>query len=685
MKETVRPHTNSRGFGLLELRFMIAVIAIAAVLMTTATASQGTARIDLSAQPQTSADSQHLYAAPSVSPGENLRLVVNGLGSGATRFQWQFKQADLLGATNRTLTLTNVAEKSAGEYSVIFTDASGSTSTVSLNLMIDPTFAKVTTSPIVTDVDYSSGGTWGDYNNDGLLDLFVYNGMDGVAYAPFLYQNNGNGIFTRAERGAHLYLSNESYSAAWGDYDNDGNLDLFVSSTSRNMLFHNNGDGSFTQITGSPMIEMSSIGTWVDYDNDGYLDLFLAGTQTKLSHNSLYRNNGDGTFTAVTNNVLVTDTGMMVGGAWADYDNDGFPDVFVVGGGFQPSRLYHNNGDGTFTRVNEGNIVTDLASSRGCAWGDYDNDGFLDLFVVNQNGEKNYLYHNNGDGTFTRVMSGDIVNDIASTTSNCSCGSYGCAWGDYDNDGFLDLYVGNEGSPDIQPTVVNFLYHNNGDGTFTRIRTGSPANEYSDSWGVAWADYNNDGFLDLFASRGDGRGNSLYQNNGNSNGWLVVRLVGTVSNRAAIGAKVWVKAVLGGKSQWQVRQITGGSVLHGSNELRANFGLGQSPKADVLRIEWPSGAVQEFTDVPAKQILNIEEPPRLSVRVGNVPQLFLRGGRGLQYDIQQSSDLRSWASASSISVTNLNGFALIPLPEWPDSKPHFFRAQGQVRTKVEAH
>ena len=147
-----------------------------------------------------------------------------------------------------------------------------------------------------------------------------------------------------------------------------------------------------------------------------------------------------------------------------------------------------------FTKVTTGSIVNDLGYSGAAAWGDYDNDGFLDLFVANINGPNNFLYHNNGDGTFTRITNGIVVNDPANSPPGCDCGSYGCAWGDYDNDGFLDLFVTNEGPPALVPTVVNFLYHNNGDGTFTKITTGSPVNEYSDSWGCAWADYDNDGF-----------------------------------------------------------------------------------------------------------------------------------------------------------------------------------------------
>jgi len=237
------------------------------------------------------------------------------------------------------------------------------------------------------------------------------------------------------------------------------------------------------------------------------------------------------------------------------------------------------------------------------------------------------------------------------------------------------LFVTNEGDPNIAPTVVNFLYHNNGDGTFTKITTGSPANEYSDSWGCSWVDYDNDGFLDLSASRGDGRGNYLYRNNGNSNSWLKVNLVGTTSNRSAIGAKVRLNASIGGVSRWQSRQITGGSGWTGHNELRADFGLGDATNVGTVRIEWPSGTVQEFPNVAAKQILTITEPSRLLAATTNgVPQFSLKGGRGFQYEIDASTDLFAWSPIGVLTVTNLNGMALIVDTNPTASDRRFYRA-----------
>lgn len=573
-------------------------------------------------------------------------------------FQWRFATTNLSGATKSSLTLTNILITNAGDYDAVLTDGSGTATSQGAHLEVDATFTKINTGPIVTDLGYSGGGTWGDYNNDGSLDLFIFNGsLDGPTYAPFLYRNNGDGTFAKVTNGPPVNDPAESASACWGDYDNDGNLDLFAATTGRNLLYHNNGDGAFTRITTAGNILLDSARTlgaaWVDYDNDGLLDLFVTTADSSANaHNFLYRNNGGGTFSSITNSILVTDRGSSLGCVWGDYDNDGHLDLFVCGGrglgnGLAPNRLYHNKGDGTFTKVSTGSLATDVGYSGPCAWGDYDNDGSLDLFVANVGGLKNFLYHNNGDGTFTRTTNGIVVTNVAD--------AFGCAWGDYDNDGFLDLFVSNRNINGSNPAVVNFLDHNNGDGTFTKITAGSPVNEDSDSWGCSWSDYDNDGFLDLFVARGGGRSNYLYRNNGNNNSWLTVKLIGTVSNRSAIGAKVRVKAIIGGVSRWQLRQISGGSGWVGYNELRANFGLGDATNIDLVRIEWPSGTVQEFHDVVVKRFLTVAEPPRLNAGA-TLPdgsfQLSLIGGVGLSYEVQTSSDLAGWSFLAALTNTN---------------------------------
>jgi hypothetical protein len=633
--------------------------------------------IALNGRPQTAYDSFHPYASLSASPGADVSLTVTVSGVGPLAYQWRFHQTRLPNETNQSLRFPSLDLTNGGDYTVVVSNLSGAVTSQVATLRVDGTFTKITASPVVTNADTSQGGFWGDYNNDGYLDLFVVNGQDGFATNAFLYRNNRDGTFTQILSGPPVNVSAQAPSAGWGDYDNDGNLDLFVAATGAHLFYRNNGDGTFSRIL-SGLIATNSAFTygcsWADYDNDGFLDLFVTVIDPSAnSHCFLYRNNGDATFSSVTNNVLVTDRASSIGCAWGDYDNDGHLDLFECGGRgpgspLAPNRLYHNNGDGTFTRVAAGSVGTDQGRCGSCAWGDYDNDGFLDLFVANGFGGQNFLYRNNGDGTFTRVTAGIVATDMATNW-------YGCAWGDYDNDGFLDLFVTGEGYTNIVPVVVNALYHNNGDGSFTKITNGSPVNEYSDSVGCCWADYDNDGFLDLFATRGDGRGNALYHNNGNTNAWLAVKLAGTVSNRSGIGAKVRVRASYRGASRWQMRQITGGGGWASQQDLRANFGLGDATNVKLVRIEWPSGIVQEFRNVAPRQILAITEPPRLLAEADHIsPRFFLKGGRGMQYDIQTSTDAAAWSFAGTITVTNLNGLAEITATNPPSFDHRFYHA-----------
>jgi hypothetical protein len=411
---------------------------------------------------------------------------------------------------------------------------------------------------------------------------------------------------------------------------------------------------------------------WADYDNDGLVDLFIGG----YGLDRLYHNEGNGLFTSITNILEGAAGEDSYGASWADYNNDGLPDLFVPvfdSTTTLRNHLYTNLGAGAFAEVISGSMTTNTGPAAWCAWGDYDNDGFLDLVVT---ADKNDLYHNNGDGTFTRMTS-DVVGSLASDVGNATT----CAWGDYDNDGYLDLLVVNQGGPfaisyGVTNAFTNFLYHNNGDGSFTRVLSGSLVNEVADPLGCAWGDYDNDGFLDLFIANGThvAENNSLFRNNGNSNAWLKVKLVGTVSNRSAIGAKVRVKAIIGGKTFWQLREINTGSSRN-QNPLEAHFGLGVATRAETVRIEWPSGLVQELHDVAARQFLTIIEPPRLSVRPAKDGPIFsIKGGRGMEYRIEGSTDLLTWSLAGTLMISDASGTAQINDVYQPGSHWRFFRA-----------
>jgi hypothetical protein len=457
-------------------------------------------------------------------------------------------------------------------------------------------FTAVTNGPVVADHGDSTGCAWGDFDNDGDLDLFVSNFGTPL---NFLYRNNGDGSFTRVTTGLIATEDTNAEGAAWADYDNDGDLDLFVAVGlgGHDLLYRNEGHGTFTKVSSGPIVESggSSRGcAWGDYDNDGYLDLFVVNERGE--NNFLFHNRGDGTFTRITTGSIVNDGGASAGCAWGDYDNDGFLDLFVANLN-ENNFLYHNSRDGTFNRITSGRIVSDGGASIGCAWGDYDNDGLLDLFVANRK-QRSFLYHNEGNGAFTVITNGPFVNDIGY--------AWGPAWADYDNDGFLDLFVAN--GPPNGPGQNDFLYHNNGDGTFVKITTGVVVNDGAIGNGCAWGDYNGDGFLDLFVSNLNDQNNLLYRNSGNDNNWLTVRCVGQLSNRAGVGAKVRLKSTVNGQSRWQMREISGGSGYGSQSAPYAYFGLGATNHVELLRIEWPSGIVQEMRDVAARQFLTLVEP-----------------------------------------------------------------------------
>ena len=473
-------------------------------------------------------------------------------------------------------------------------------------------FTRITEGPLVNDDRYSEGSAWGDIDNDCLLDVFVPDAF--VERSNLLFLNNGDGTFTEVTEGPVVTDIGRSSGCSFGDLDNDGDLDLFVQNWEgmSSHLYLNDGDGTFTRVTSGQIV---NDGGWsfnssvVDYDNDGNLDIYVDnGTFTSFVEcNFLYNGNGDGTFTKVTEGEPVTDAEHSLSSSWCDFDNDGDQDLFTANSRpFQgvplANFLYLNNGNGTFTRLTSGIVVTDIGTSTGGSWGDYDNDGDFDLFVANWGGENNQLYRNDGDGTFSRVTTGSIVNDGGSSVSG--------AWGDYDNDGHLDLSVTNDWNEN------NFLYHNNGDGTFTRIVTGDIVNNGGRSNGATWSDYNNDGYLDMFVPNGQDppQSNFLYMNNGLSgNGWVNIRFVGTVSNASAIGSRVMAGAVLVDTLVWQHREVSGHQGFNAQETFNVELGLGSSAVLDSLVVMWPSGIVETYAGLDSNEFYLAIEGEGISV------------------------------------------------------------------------
>ncbi len=554
-------------------------------------------------------------SSTSVSLGANVFFQSIAFGDGPITYQW-FKNGFMLpGETGDFLFLRQATRADGGDYFLVASTVSGSTTGSVVTLSIDPAFTKITTGQLVTDPGSSRPAAWGDYDDDGFPDVFVPKGASDFNY---LYHNNGDGTFTRVMSGAVVSDYANTRNAVWADYDNDGRLDLLVVNSglgggggfgapgTNSVLYRNNGDGTFSRASAGGLNEDTGAGTsaaWADFDRDGFLDLCIG---INLGVNFLYHNNGDGTFARVNSGPIASDNfKVTMSLTWGDFNHDGAPDLLVANqplGTFLPGGavLYANKGDGTFARTTNA-ITAARGNSPSSVWVDYNNDGALDLFVVNTAGINSALYRNNGDGSFTAITAGEIVNEGAEGANSTSC-----AWGDYDNDGWIDAFVTNDGA------FGNFLYHNNGDGSFTTIETGSPASDRANSFGSAWVDIDHDGFLDLFVSNVTGE-NFLYRNNGNGNAWINVRLRGDVSNRSGVGAKVQVLATIGGVPRWQYREITARDGSGSPNTLDAHFGLGDASVVDSLRIEWPSGLVQELPDVATNQFLTVQEPPSLRV------------------------------------------------------------------------
>ena len=438
------------------------------------------------------------------------------------------------------------------------------------------------TAPPVNLYDHRSiGVACGDYDGDGLLDLYA---TASSSISNKLLHNSGVGFADATV--PPLDNTGLGYGAAWGDYDNDGDLDLYLANNDRaNKLFRNNGGGAFTDVTSPPLDDAnySQHVSWVDYDNDGDLDIYVT---TYLGPNRLFRNNGGGSFTDVAAGSPVGYNGSSGGATWGDYDNDGDMDLYLACYYGEANHLFRNNGGGVFVDVTVPPL-DNHGEGMGVDWGDYDNDGDLDLYLVN-NGQANKLFVNNG-GTFTDATPAPL-NDAGYGIS--------AGWADYDNDGDLDLYLTNGGS-------ANKLFTNDGAGGFSEV-TNSVVLDNGYGMGFGWFDYDNDGDLDIYlANAGSFQENKLFQNNvGDDKHWLKADLIGTVSNRNGIGARV--RIVVGGQSQ--IREVTSGSGYCSQHSLTVEFGVGAATLIDSLIVRWPSGIVQKLAALNVDNHIQVVEP-----------------------------------------------------------------------------
>jgi enediyne biosynthesis protein E4 len=486
-----------------------------------------------------------------------------------------------------------------------------------------------------------------DYDGDGYQDIYFVNGRDlhgrGISSRNALYRNNGDFTFTDVTQQAGVPGTGYGLGCVWGDYDNDGFPDLFVTQFGRNVLYHNNGDGTFADVTDKAGVAGMDFGTlfhsgatFFDYDRDGRLDLYVggyvdlgpgapryctvSGTRTSCPPNAykgtadiLYHNNGDGTFTNVTRRAKVYQPqGKNLAVGAADYDNDGWPDLFVANDGLN-AYLYHNEHNGTFDEI--GTISGMGLASGGYAMaamcislGDYDNDGFLDLFITDFQQNSDHLWHNDGKGSFD-----EVTDQAGITLPTRGVLGFGGGFFDYDNDGWLDLFVANghvypeveQVSPDVKFKQISTLLHNEGKGKFvetTKIAGSGFQTPYVGR-GVAFADFDNDGFMELVVGNNGDPPLLLRNLGGNGNHFLNLKLVGHKSNRDAMGARI--RVVAGGIAQ--IREISGGGSYLSQSDLRAHFGLGKAIRVDSVEVSWPSGQKQAFRDLEADKFYQIDE------------------------------------------------------------------------------
>jgi enediyne biosynthesis protein E4 len=493
-----------------------------------------------------------------------------------------------------------------------------------------------------------SGVCFLDYDNDGWQDIFFVNSMDwpehktGKSY-PALYHNNHDGTFTDVTREAGLAIETYGLGCAAGDYDNDGFEDLYVTTVGSNHLYHNLGNGKFADVTAkagvaSPGFSASAV--WFDYDNDGKLDLFVTHyiewsmakdqycsldnknksyctPQTYKGESShLYHNKGNGIFEDVTRKAgLLDPTSKALGVALLDYDNDGWMDLFVSND-TEPNKLYHNNHDGTFTdeAVSVGVAFSESGRVRagmGVDAADIDNSGFPSVVIGNFTNESTSLYRNDGSGLF---IDESLKSNISKMTTQSL--TFGCFFMDYDLDGLLDIVAANGHVSDdiavVQPTVKYAqpmgVYRNIGNRKFEDVSTrlGQAMQKPVVGRGIAFADFDNDGDLDLAVTANNGPARLLRNENANQNDVLRVKLIGTKSNRDAIGAKVTATTNNGASL---TRMVKGGSSYLSQSELPLTFGLGKAgtTKTIQLQIAWPGGRKDSFADIKPNQSVAIQE------------------------------------------------------------------------------
>jgi len=549
----------------------------------------------------------------------------------------------LLGATTVALLTIAPAVLSAGEAFPGFFDVAQKLGVTLMNICG------------LADKDYiveanGNGAAFFDYDNDGDMDLLIVNGSTLKNYKTggdpiaALYENIG-GRFVDVTQKSGITRTGWGMGVCVADYDNDGYQDFYLTAYGPNVLYRNNGDGTFTDVSSKAKVADKRWGTncaFGDYDRDGYVDLYVAnylnfdettipprGKSEKCRYmgapvfcgpqglpgaaDVLYHNNGDGTFTDVTERAGIKDPGYYgFGVVFSDFDNDGWPDIYVANDG-NPNFLFHNNKNGTFSEVGliSGTALNEagrVQSGMGVSVADYDNNGYFDIFVTNFAGDTNTLYRN-----LKNLLFVDTTAAAGMGETSLPYLGWGAGFADLDNDGLPDLFVANG---HVYPQVDKLdlgqrylqrkeVYRNLGDGRFKEIARDLAGDLLTpkSARGAAFADFDNDGDIDVLAVNMNDRPSLYLNDGGNRNHWITFRLEGTRSNRDAIGTRIEIDA--GGRTQ--VAEVQSGGSYLSHNDMRIHFGLGDATRVDRVRIRWPNSPMEELAGLEAGRFVTVKE------------------------------------------------------------------------------
>lgn len=490
-----------------------------------------------------------------------------------------------------------------------------------------PRFNEIAMDLGIENTGLAGGVCADDFDNDGYIDIISSGAhfLSGIKY----YHNNGDGTFSDWTKKANLEGETEGLDITQVDYNNDGWMDFMIprggwkyeAGHLPSSLMKNNGDGTFTDVTiqaGLMNYNPAQVTEWADFDNDGDVDLFLGHEMYYPSN--LYRNNGDGTFTDISKQAGLDVEGYVKSANWGDYNNDGFIDLYVSN--FEnPGKLFKNNGNSTFTDVTKKAGVPANPSNFPCWWFDYNNDGWLDLYVsayrpaATINSCREYmglpmderlfpcLYKNNGDGTFTNVAKKSHLGYETFTM--------GCNFGDLDNDGWFDFYLG-IGAPDYRAIFPNRMFHNHEGEYFEDCTISGGFGQLQKGHAISFCDFDFDGDQDVYADfggffTGDVYENALYENPGFGNNWLNIKFEGVKSNRCAIGTRVKLTFNDGGKKRSTYFTLSKGASF-GSNPIRLQAGVGKASVIDEIEVTWPAtGKKDVYKNIQVNKIYKAKE------------------------------------------------------------------------------